>query len=56
MTQEEKENKIKKHFTIPIEFVKKHQLMKNCFSYQKTIEEIEIIVTPCGNYLLINIK
>ena len=35
MTIIQKENKVKKYFTLPIEFVKHHQLMRNSFTYQK---------------------
>jgi hypothetical protein len=55
MTRIQKENKIKKYFTLPIEFVKLHQLMRNSFTYSKTIDKIKIEVTPCGNHLLIYI-
>jgi len=53
MTKIQKENKIKKYFTLPIEFVKLHQLMRSSFTYSRTIDNIKIEVTPCSNHLLI---
>ena len=46
---------IRKHFSLEVQFVKKHQLMKNTFSYKKQIKNINIEVTPCGEYLLVYI-
>ena len=46
---------IRKHFSLEVQFVEKHQLMKNTFSYKKQIKNINIEVTPCGKYLLVYI-
>ncbi len=52
MTIIQKGNKVKKYFTLPLKFIKYHQLIKNFFTYQRTINNIKIEVTPRKNHLL----
>lgn len=42
---------IQRHFSMPVLFVKKHQMMKSVFSYSKTINGVRVDVTPCGDHL-----
>jgi len=47
---------IKKHFDLPVHFVKSHQMMKSYFSYSKTINLVKVDITPCGDHILVCIN